>query len=228
LSRPKLRLLAAASIAGGLCWIVFAVTAMLSTEGDAADTRAVLETTADYAGFSLFALSLLLTVPALLAMHLHQGGADGRLGRAGAVVAMTGAAAQTVVIAGIVVNGEETSWFGVTAPLAILTWFAGSVLLGVAIGRAGVLPRWIGIALPVATLFAIVGSDYGTSVLIGALQLAVGLLIGVLPSPPERRRRPPWRRADRNAGAPALDRSCPPRAPHPAEIPTRARAGREG
>ena len=55
------------------------------------------------------------------------------------------------MIGAIVVNGAETSWFGIAAPLAILTWFVGSILLGVAVHRAGLMPRWVGIALPVVT-----------------------------------------------------------------------------
>jgi hypothetical protein len=82
-----------------------------------------------------------------------------------------------VVIAAIVVNGTETSWFGIAAPLAILTWFVGSVLLGIAVYRAGVMPAWVGIVLPFATAFAIVGSNAGTSAIIGVFQIVVGLRV---------------------------------------------------
>lgn len=173
---PLLRPLAAAAVAGGLCWIAFAVSGVLSAS-DNSNEKVVLEGAGDYLGFGLFALCLALAVTAVAALHLHHRGADGRLGRIGAIVAGAGAAAQCVVISGIVVNGEETSWFGVAAPLAILTWFAGSVVLGVAVYRAGLMPRWVAIALPIATAFAIVGSDAGTSVLIGAFQVVVGVRI---------------------------------------------------
>jgi hypothetical protein len=176
MSPTTLRPIAAAAALGGLCWIVFACHAVAAAPPDAG-TRVVLDTAAEWFGFSLFAVCLALAVPGILALHLHQRGADGRLGRVGAIVAMTGAAAQCVVISGIVAAGEETSWFGIGAPLAILTWFAGSILFGIATRRAGVLPGWIGIALPIATLFAIVGADYGTSVLLGTLQLFIGVRI---------------------------------------------------
>ena len=175
MSSPKLRTLASAAVLGGGCWIVFAVSALAS--GSSSEKKVVLDGAGDYAGFGLFALCLALAVPAIAALHLHQRGADGRLGRIGAVVAMAGAAAQFVVISGIVVNGEETSWFGVAAPLAILTWFVGSVLLGIAVKRAGLMPAWVGIVLPIATALAIIGSDAGTSALIGAFQIVVGLRI---------------------------------------------------
>ncbi len=175
MSLSKLRLLAQLAAAGGGCWVVFAAAALLSS--NAQDTRPVLSTTTDYLGFGLFALCLALAVPALLALHLHHRGADGRLGRAGALLAIAGAAGQCIVISGIVVNGEETSWFGVTAPIAILTWVVGSVVLGIAIRRARLMPGWVGVALPVVTLFAIVGADYGSSALIGVFQIVVGLRI---------------------------------------------------
>lgn len=167
------RLLSGATIAGGLCWILVAAFG-LATSARPDGERLVLHGAADYASFGSFAAALALTVAALAALHLHQRGADGRLGRAGTIVACAGAAAQFVVIATIVATGEEPSWFGVAAPVAIFTWFAGSVLLGIAIRRAAVVPRWVGTVLPIVTAFAIVGSEAGTSVLIGGFLVAVG------------------------------------------------------
>jgi hypothetical protein len=40
-----------------------------------------------------------------------------------------------------------------------------------------VLPGWVGIALPLVTMVAIVGSEYGTSVLIGTFLIVVGARI---------------------------------------------------
>lgn len=87
---------------------------------------------------------------------------------------MLGCGAQCIVIAGVIVNGEDTSWFGIAAPPAILTWILGSVAFRVATRRAGVLPRWVGTALPLVTLVAIAGSEFGTSALIGAFLVVVG------------------------------------------------------
>ena len=168
-----LRQLSLAGVAGGVCWIVMAVSALLS-EARPDGQKVVLETAGDYAGFGIFAAALALTVCALLALHGHHRGADGALGRTGVRIAAAGCAAQCLVISTIVVTGEEPSFFGVAAPLAILTWFVGSVAFGVAIRRAGVLPSWVGVALPVVTAVAIVGSEGGTSVLIGVFLIVVG------------------------------------------------------
>ena len=161
-----------AAVAGGLCWIAMAIGALATPARD--QERLVLTETSDYVGHGIFAAALVLTVLALLGLHRLHGGADGALGRAGAVVAMLGCAGQSVVIGTIVATGEEPSWFGVAAPVAILTWFLGSIAFGVAIRRAGVLPRWAGIVLPIVTLFAIVGSEAGTSVLIGVFLIEMG------------------------------------------------------
>jgi hypothetical protein len=170
--------LAYAAVAGGACWIVLALWAVLTASASEQDNpNGALTDAGDYFGFTVFACALGLTVAGLLALHLHQRRADGRLGRVGAVVAMLGCGAQCVVIAGLIVNGEDTSWFGIAAPLAILTWILGSVAFGVATRRAGVLPRWVGTALPLVTLFAIPGSEYGTSVLIAAFLIVIGLRI---------------------------------------------------
>jgi hypothetical protein len=162
-------------VLGGACWIALAVNT-LTTAGQG-DEKVKLDGAGDYADFGLFAVSLALAVTAIAALHLHQRGADGRLGRAGAIVAAAGATGQCIVISAILVNGAETSWFGVGAPIAILTWFVGSVLLGVAVHRARLMPAWVGIVLPIVTAFAIAGSEAGTSVLIGVFQIVVGLRI---------------------------------------------------
>ena len=178
MSLRTLRSLAYAAIAGGACWIVLALWAVLTASASEQDNpNGALTDAGDYLGYTVFACALGLTVAGLLALHLHQRGADGRLGRLGAAVAMLGCGAQCVVIAGVIVNGEDTSWFGVAAPLAILTWILGSVAFGVATRRAGVLPRWAGTALPLVTFLAIPGSEFGTSVLIGAFLIVVGMRI---------------------------------------------------
>lgn len=181
MSPQAVRSLASATVVGGVCWIILAVSS-LTTEPLEEGATVSLSGAADYLSFGAFAAALALTLPGLLALHAHQRGADGRLGRTGALVAMTGAAAQCVVISTIVVTAEEPAWFGVAAPLAILTWFVGSVLFGIAIRRAGVMPGWVAIALPLVTLVAIVGAELGTSALIGVFLIVVGLRIAAATS----------------------------------------------
>jgi hypothetical protein len=173
MSTRTLHTFAHLAVLAGLCWAGMAVNSLV-TEANEEGTTVVLSGAGDYIAYGLFAAALALTVPALVALHAHQQGADGRLGRVGALMACVGCSAQFVVIATIVVTGEEPSWFNTAAPLAILTWFAGSVLFGIGIRRARTLPGWVAIALPFVTLFAIVGSEAGTSLLIAAFLVVIG------------------------------------------------------
>ncbi len=172
MSSKTLRLLAYAAVVGGMCWIATAVLSV--TLGSNDDVRLVLEGAADYALFAAFAAALALTIPGLLALHAHQRGADGRLGAVATIIAATGAGAQCAVICTILIEGGDGPWFDTAAPLAILTWVVGSVALGVAVQRAGLMPAWVGIGLPIATVLAIVGAAYGTSVVTGVFLIAVG------------------------------------------------------
>lgn len=172
MSPQAVRLLASAAVAGGVCWIALAITSLLRGS-TSADQAVELTSTVDYLSFGIFAAALALTLPGLIALHVHQRGADGRLGRIGLLVALAGAGAQCVVISTIVATGEEPSWFGVAAPAAIGTWFVGSIMFAIALRRAKVMPGWVGPVLPVVTLLAIVGSEAGTSVLIGAFLIVV-------------------------------------------------------
>lgn len=175
MSSQTLRLLASAAVVGGFCWIAAAGLNVALGQND--DVRLVLEGGAQYALFAVFAAALALTIPGLLALHAHQRGADGRLGRIGTAVAALGVGAQSIVICTILVEGGDGPWFDVAAPLAILTWFVGSVTLGVAVWRARVMPAWVGILLPIVTLLAVVVAEYGTSVAIGVFLIVVGLRI---------------------------------------------------
>lgn len=176
MSPQALRSLASAAVLGGACWLVLAATAVTSASRPN-DEAVSLSSTADYVGHGAFAAALALTVAGLFALHAHQRGADGRLGSVGTAIAMAGAAGQCVVISTIVATGEEPSWFGVAAPLAILTWVVGSIVLGVALRRAAVMPGWVGVALPIVTALAIAGSELGTSVLIGGYLIVIGARI---------------------------------------------------
>lgn len=172
MNSSHIRTLAAAGMFGGICWIAMAISALLTPAEPGA--RVILDDTSEYIGFGNFAVALALTVCMLLALYLRHRPSSGVLGRVAPFVAMAGCAGQCVVISTITITGEEPSWFGIAAPAAILTWFVGSIGFGVAIRRARQLPSWVGAVLPVVTLLAIVGSEAGTSVLIGAFLLIVG------------------------------------------------------
>lgn len=172
MSSTTLRTLGSAAVLGGVAWICLAVMNVALGTND--DERLVLEGAGQYVLFTVFAAALALTIPAVIALHAHQRGADGRLGAIGARVACLGVAGQFGVVVTILVNGGDGPWFDVAAPLAILTWFVGSLLLGLAIRRAQLMPAWVGVGLPIAMLVAIVPAALGSSVATGVYLIVVG------------------------------------------------------
>lgn len=58
--------------------------------------------------------------------------------------------------------------------MALLTWWVGSILLGVAVRCARLMPGWVGAGLPVAMILAIAFASLGSGVVTGAYLIAVG------------------------------------------------------
>ncbi len=159
--------------AGG-CWIAAGVLMLAELAhpdalaiGFAASSRQTLWPALHVA----WVLAAILTVFGLWGLFARHGAALGRLGVAGAVIAVPG----LVVTAGLflteafvfpVLAREDPALLDLdgeflgSVPLRLIAglaglWFVGLVLLGIAVERAGVLPRGTGMLLAVATvLFA--------------------------------------------------------------------------
>lgn len=107
-----------------------------------------------------------------------QRGRYGRLGIAGFLVSFVGFALEFIArIITLIVEGGTSSAVNLVLVLLFLLGnlasFVGLVLLGVAILRARVLPRWFGVLLIVGTVVVVV--------LLGAQLLTIGLVAsGVL------------------------------------------------
>lgn len=96
-----------------------------------------------------FALSLVTLLPALRTLQHRR---DGWFGRAGTVVVGVGAGALVALFVYDLVTA--TSWsLGPTYVLASVATDLGVILFAVGSWRAGLLPRWLVIALPVAWTF---------------------------------------------------------------------------
>lgn len=119
---------------------------------------------------SLYAVALLLLVPALL--HLA-----GRVdARRPAVLASTGAVVLAFGMTATNLHGQDYSWFPAAAVPANLAWLAGSVALSVALWRRSRAPRWAAVTPVVTWVCGIPLSQLGGPVLSGALWLAIGAL----------------------------------------------------
>ncbi len=99
--------------------------------------------------FFVFILVFLLLVAALLGLHARQAGRSGPLGRLGLVLALIGAGALAALFAVVGVaealfgfDPDESAALGAVLLALFIAFIVGTVLLGVATIRAGVLPRW--------------------------------------------------------------------------------------
>ena len=119
-----------------------------------------------------FALSLLVLVPAHLAL-----GAFAR-SPLGARIAAAGTPLLAVGALSSAVNGQDLAWFPAVAVVANGLWLLGSVTLGVSLWRAGRVPRWVAVLLPVSMPVTLVLSQLGSGLVVGAFWVAVGVLMG--------------------------------------------------
>jgi hypothetical protein len=129
-----------AAMVGGVLWmVVFTLFASSpSGPGSAPPYRS-------FEGLYLpFLVSAALIVAGLVALHTHLRGIYGRLGMAGFVLALVGAAAELV----LVVSGAFWPWGRVGALAVVL----GSVLIGVAALMVNARLRWGATALVVGSL----------------------------------------------------------------------------
>jgi hypothetical protein len=122
---------------------------------------------------ALFAVSLVLLIPGLLA-----------LARYGARAALAGAAAVSighVLLAfgatATNLHGEDYPWFGAVAVPANLAMLVGSIAMAVSLWRAGRVPRLIAGMLPLLWVCEIILSQLGGGLVVGVYWLAVGWLL---------------------------------------------------
>jgi hypothetical protein len=163
------RLTAFAAMAGGA--MAVAAGALQATGLDWEGTA--VNTAPQHACMALFAASLLLTIPAVLALA-EQAVGKLRIGRYG-IVAGQLAVATAATVSNI--RGEDASWFPAVAGPANLVWALGSIALAVALYRTARVPRGVALGLVVAYLGTIPLSMVGGGILAGSYWLAVGYLL---------------------------------------------------
>lgn len=75
------------------------------------------------------------------------------------------------------INGQDLSWFPIVAVVANLLWFVGTLTLAVSLWRAGRVPRWVALLLPVSMPATLVLSQLGGGLVVGAFWATIGLLM---------------------------------------------------
>jgi hypothetical protein len=128
-------------------------------------------TASEHAGLALFAASMVLVVPAVLALGRRAGRS---LPAVIAAVALVALAAVSVVAD---VAGHDPAIFTVVAPIANAAWLGGFVWLSVRLTRRRLAPRAIAIGLPVSWLCTIPLATHGGGILAGIYWLMVAALL---------------------------------------------------
>jgi hypothetical protein len=132
----------------------------------------------------LFIFALLLTAVGLVGHHALQGGNYGPLGRVGLYVALAAVAARISGAVVFLAGSSALEWISSPGTVGMLVGF---VLYGLATLRAGVLPRWYGLALIVCMPVSLPLAVYGTA-LFGLILVALGYAL--------------WSRKDPTTGQP--------------------------
>lgn len=133
----------------------------------------------------LFVTGILLVVVGLVGFHDLQKESYGYLGRAGFYTTVAASLLQVVGLVGFLLGSAALEWLIMAGGLGSLVGF---VLYGAAVLRAGVLPRWCGVALIFALPASIPLGEYA-SLLFGLVWLALGYTL--------------WAQRDAYAGQPS-------------------------
>ncbi len=172
---------------GGALWVAWAIVHALQPMGCVADE-------CDLPGRSMrqgSPLGSALTIASVLALaagifglvrHARALGRFGRIGSVGLVASGTGVVTVTIasLVQSIFFNNDfwAMPYFVIPAALALVI---GCVLLGVAILRSGVLPRWAAALLIIGTLALLGMNEQNTQVLLaipfGVAWVAVGYVL---------------------------------------------------
>ena len=121
----------------------------------------------------LFAVALLLTAAGFVGLHALQGGSYGLLGRVGLYVALVAMAARLSGALVYLAGSTALEWISWPGTLGMLVGF---VLYGLAPLRAGVLPRWYGLALIFSMPVSLPLAVYGTT-LFGLILVVLGYVL---------------------------------------------------
>jgi len=166
-----IRISGLAAILGGVMMVVYSVGAASTPRGCIGDEECAIRPMRDsgvYEIFFLLALPLIMAGMAGLALRARQTGSFGVPGWAGVISGAAGAAALVCAILAQTVffDGDFPlmPYFVIPGGLALILGFA---LVGIAVLRAGTLPRWTS-ALLVASTIAMLGfNDQNALVLLG-------------------------------------------------------------
>ncbi len=121
----------------------------------------------------LFAVALLLTAAGFVGLHALQGGSYGLLGRVGLYATLVAMGARLSGAVVYLTGSTALEWISWPGTLVMLVGF---VLYGLATLRAGMLPRWYGLALIFSMPVSLPLAVYGTA-LFGLILVVLGYVL---------------------------------------------------
>jgi hypothetical protein len=119
----------------------------------------------------LLILALLLTAAGLVGLHALQAGKHGLVGQAGFYITFASLVARALAAGVYLAGSSALSW--ISYPWGTIGMLVGLVAYGLATLRAGVLPRWYGLALIVTMPLSLPLAAYG-SALFGLIMVVLG------------------------------------------------------
>jgi hypothetical protein len=170
-NRTKNRFAAVGATLGGAALIAGGVIQL--TAADQVQTGESVETTIAHVSLAALTFALIALVPAVLELSAYA------RTRRPAYVATAGMLLLAVATTVSNVVGEDRLFFFIAAPAANLLWLVGSVGLALLLYRAGHVPRWLAIGVPLVQVASLPLSVLGGGILGGTFWLAVGYLIAV-------------------------------------------------
>ena len=157
---------ASAAAAGALQILVGLIQAV-----DPGDTIPTLRPV-EHVVLGLYAICLLLLVPAYQALSTFSGG------NRSAHIAALGMVLLAVGMTATNLHNEDYGWFAPVAGAANALWLFGTIALAVSLYRAGRAPRWVALGVVLTWIGGIPLSQLGGAMLPGAYWLAIAVLLG--------------------------------------------------
>jgi hypothetical protein len=171
-------------VLGGVLWIAGAVLTALKPEGCIGDAcalpgRSMRQSGALEAALSLAAVLLIAVGAVGVVLRARESGRLGTAGRIGLVLGLAGAALLlTGGLAQALLFGGDFAYMPLVVLPGVAALVVGFLLLGVAVLRAGVVPRWAGVLLVVGALALLGFNDQNAQVLLaipfGLAWIAIG------------------------------------------------------
>ncbi len=129
---------------------------------------------AGYLSLSFFVVALISVAPVFVALARY---ARPGVAQKAAVAAAAGTAVLGLTSITSLVSGHDLGLFNVVAPVTNAAWLFGSIVVAVSLKRAGNVPSWVAVGLPVAWVATIPLATVGGGVISGVYFLAVGCLL---------------------------------------------------